>query len=287
MPRQPNRNKEQTGIKTISQSNPYPEADAAAKRVQPRRLSSYFVVLMLKGSLTYNLDLQDIKVEEGQLLFAMPNQVLVPPPVSDTLQYVKVLFDENTLTLLPQSFPFLLNPANNQIIVPDDAARKRLTILFGVLNQLYCDETGLTDTELLLSYLHTLLTELNSLYFKHSSPASELNPNLAKFIEFKLMVESHLSSQPTVIAMAQKLALSTNSLYRIVREQAGVSPKDYFSKRLLVEAQRKLLYSDISVKELAYELGFNDPDYFSRFFKKSTGKSITEFVKQPKDLSGQ
>ena len=43
------------------------------------------------------------------------------------------------------------------------------------------------------------------------------------------MVETHLTEQPSVNAMAEKLALTTNSLYRIVKEYSGVSPKDFFS----------------------------------------------------------
>ena len=108
---------------------------------------------------------------------------------------------------------------------------------------------------------------------------------LSKFIEFKLVVETHLSEQPSVNAIAEKLALSTNSLYRIVKEYSGVSPKDFFINRLMIEAQRKLHYSSLSVKELAYELGFNDPAYFSRLFKKYTGKSVSEFLDTQQDLS--
>jgi len=55
---------------------------------------------------------------------------------------------------------------------------------------------------------------------------------------------------------------------------------------LITEAQRKLRYSNTSIKELAYELGFNDPDCFSRLFKKSTGKSASEFLPK-QDLSGK
>jgi AraC-like DNA-binding protein len=99
------------------------------------------------------------------------------------------------------------------------------------------------------------------------------------------MVETHLTEQPSVNAIAKKLALTTNSLYRIVKEYSGVSPKDFFTNRLLIEAQRKLQYAPLSIKELAYELGFNDPDYFSRFFKKCTGKSVSEFLKAQQDLS--
>ena len=100
------------------------------------------------------------------------------------------------------------------------------------------------------------------------------------------MVETHLTEQPSINTIAEKLALTTNSLYRLVQEYSGISPKDFFTNRLIIEAQKKLRYSNLSVKELAYELGFNEPDYFSRFFKKCTGKSVSEFLEN-QDLSGK
>ena len=55
----------------------------------------------------------------------------------------------------------------------------------------------------------------------------------------------------------------------------------------MLEAQRKLHYSKLSAKEVAYELGFSDPDYFSRLFKKSTGKSVSSYLEDLQDLSGK
>jgi AraC family transcriptional regulator, transcriptional activator of pobA len=272
-------------IKVISNNNPYPSADIQQKLLQPRRLTSYFIVLIESGSITYNLDLQDITLTDGQLLFAMPNQVFTPPAKTADLKYFKLLFDENTLALLPQQFPFLVNPLNSPAIIFDNGTRERVKKVFEILNQILYLDKDPTDTEIILAYLNTLLAELNSAYFKNNEPINTLNTNLSKFIEFKLVVETHLSEQPSVNAIAEKLALSTNTLYRIVKECSGVSPKDFFTNRLMIEAQRKLHYSTLSVKELAYELGFNDPAYFSRLFKKFTGKSISEFLEAQQDLS--
>ncbi|MEJ0057659.1 MAG: helix-turn-helix domain-containing protein [Bacteroidota bacterium] len=73
-------------------------------------------------------------------------------------------------------------------------------------------------------------------------------------------------------------------MYSIVKHYSGLSPKEFITNRLMLEAKRRLYYSeDPSIKELAYELGFNDPEYFSRLFKKETGKTIATFVQ---DLSG-
>jgi AraC family transcriptional regulator, transcriptional activator of pobA len=272
-------------IKIVSNNNPYPSDDIQRKLLQPRRLTSYFIVLIDTGSITYNLDLQDITLTDGHLLFAMPNQVFTPPTRAAGLKYFKVLFDENTLSLLPQQFPFLANPLNSQTIIFDNATRERVKKVFEILNQMLQISEHPTDTEIVLAYLNSLLTDLNSAYFKNTEPINILNNNLSKFIEFKLMVETHLTEQPSVNAIAEKLALTTNSLYRIVKEYSGVSPKDFFTNRLMIEAQRKLQYAPLSVKELAFELGFNDPDYFSRFFKKCTGKSVSEFLEARQDSS--
>jgi AraC family transcriptional regulator, transcriptional activator of pobA len=272
-------------LKINSEENPYPTTDIQGKLLQPRRLTSYFIVLIESGSITYKLDLQDITLSEGQLLFAMPNQVFTPPSKTYDLRYFKVLFDENILTLLPQQYSFLVNPLNSQTIILDDTSRQRVRIVFEILNQILHIDKHPADTEILLTYLNSLLVELNSAYFKNKEPITILNTNLSKFIEFKLVVEAHLTEQPSINTIAEKLALSTNSLYRIVREYSGSSPKDFLTNRLMIEAQRKLHYSNLSVKELAYELGFNDPDYFSRLFKKCMGKSVTEVLKNRQDLS--
>ncbi|NBP68656.1 MAG: AraC family transcriptional regulator [Cytophagia bacterium] len=275
----------QLKIKINSDENPYQANDIEQKFLEPRRLTTYFVVLIEKGSINYKLDLQDITLTDGQLLFAMPTQVFTPPVKTDNLKYFKVLFDESTLALLPQQYPFLVNPLNTQTILLDEAARERVKNCLKILNQILYLNKDTTDTEIILAYLNSLLVELNSGYFKKNEPVSILNTNLSKFIEFKLVVETHLTEQPSIQTIAEKLALTTNSLYRIVREHSGVSPKDFLTNRLMIEAQRKLKYSRLSVKELAYELGFNDPDYFSRLFKKCTGKNVSELLEDRQDLS--
>lgn len=277
-----NSQNEKLKIKINSNDNPYSSADIQKKLLQPIRLSSYFIVLIHSGSITYKLDLQDITISDGDMLFAMPNQILILPAKKDNLKYFKILFDENTLALLPQRFLFLVNPLNSQTITLDNAARERVRKVFEILNQILITEKHLTDSEIKLAYLNLLLSELNSAYFKNE-PVDIVNANLSKFVEFKLMVETHLTEQPSINTIAEKLALTTNSLYRLVKEYSGTSPKDFFTNRLVIEAQRKLRYSNLSVKELAYELGFNDPDYFSRLFKKNTGKNVSDFL-QSQDL---
>ncbi len=139
-----------------------------------------------------------------------------------------------------------------------------------------------TDPELILAHPNSLLTEINAAYFAtNKKPADD---KLSTYIRFKLLVENNLTDHTTVNEIAEKLAVNINSLYSIVKYYSGISPKEFITNRLILEAKRRLYYAEsASVKELAYDLCYNDPEYFSRLFKKLTGKTPGTFVQ---DLSG-
>ena len=274
-------------IRVSSNSNNYLPADVMKMLTQPHRKANYFFAFVEKGSLTHKVDLKDLAISGGQLFFVLPNQIHAAPAQKNAdIEYFKMSFDQNCLSLLPKQFLFLLNPLNLQIISFDNDSRQRVKILFEILNKILHSEKEQKDAEIILAHLNSLLTEFNNAYFKGVTIEKSETNKLSKYIEFKIAVETHLAEQQTIHNIAHNLAITTNNLYNIVKEFSGVSPKEFITNRLMLEAQRKLFYSETSVKELAYELGFNDPDYFSKLFKKSTGKSVTQFVESIHDLSG-
>jgi len=244
-----------------------------------QRLPYYFLLFVLRGNSQEVIDGKTIEVNKHELFFALPHQLRQLTITFHTADYYKLGFDDECLSRLPKKFPFLLNPLNQQkISFPPDIVL-RLWNTFKILNDLL--RTADNDPELILAYLNSLLTEINSAYFVlHKKPTPE---GLDKFLGFKLFVEDNLTDQPAITEIAEKLALSTDCLYRIVKQHSGVSPKEFITDRLIIEARRRMYNKQsTSVKELAFELGFNDPGYFSRLFKKVTGKTIAGFYQ---DLS--
>jgi AraC-like DNA-binding protein len=218
-------------------------------------------------------------VGKNELLFSLPHQFQQWPSAAHGNDYYKLGFDEECLSRLPKQYPFLLNPLNQQKICFSAAAAIRLKAIFKIILDLL--STFDTDPELILAHLNSLLTEINTAYFAADKKLS--NDRLTKFIGFKVFVENNLTDQPTIREIAEQLAISTDSLYQIVKHYSGLSPKEFLTNRLILEARRRIHYGErSSVKELAFELGFNDPDYFSRLFKKVTGKTIAAFFQ---DLS--
>jgi AraC family transcriptional activator of pobA len=255
---------------------------------QPHRKANYFFVFMKRGSLTHKVDLQDLTITDGQLFFVVPNQIHTAPAAKrhDDIQCFKMSFDQDCLALLPKQFNFLINPLNSQTISFDRDSRSRVEMLFEILNTILNSKKGQKDGEVILAHLNSLLTEINHAYFKKVVKGNSMPTRLSKYIEFKQAVATNLTEHHSITTIARNLSITTNHLYNIVKEFAGVSPKEYITVSLILEAQRKLHYSRPSIKELAYDLGFSDPDYFSRLFKKIKKKSISSYLADIQDLSG-
>ncbi len=251
----------------------------------PHRGDAYFFMFFEKGITDHRVDWHTVRISEGQLLFIMPNQVHASPPLTKGLKFHTLSFAQNLTSLIPKQLLFLINPFNTPKITFDDISKKRVINLFEVLNQLLHDDYRKNDTDLILAYLNSLLTEFNIAYFNGPHSGSADAQDISTFVQFKIRVEKEFKSQPPVAAVAAQLLITENKLYTIVKHFSGFSPKEYLIQRLILEAQRIIFYDRPTAKELAYELGFSDPDYFSRLFKKKTGKSISRFLDDVQDLS--
>ncbi|NOH31068.1 4-hydroxyphenylacetate catabolism regulatory protein HpaA [Vibrio mediterranei] len=97
------------------------------------------------------------------------------------------------------------------------------------------------------------------------------------FNQFSQLIEQHYKSHWTLPQYAEKLGLTTARLNDICKRISGLASKRLASDRVMQEARRLLLLTAMSVQEVAYELGYQDPAYFARFFKKNAGETATEF----------
>ena len=250
--------------------------EAAAPYAATHRLSYYFFFFLWEGAAEFTVDLETFAVGPQELVFALPHQVRQVPAAAPGNVYYKLGLQEECLARLPRHYPFLLNPLNQQKIRFSAPAAARVRAVFELLAGLL--RTPDTNPELILAQLHSLFTEINVAYFAAAEkPADE---RLTKYLQFGVFVEDNLTEHPTIGHIAAELALSTDGLYQLVKHYAGLSPKEFIINRLMLEARRRLYYGEwTSVKELAFELGFHDPAYFSRLFKKVTGQTVAAFAR--------
>jgi len=100
------------------------------------------------------------------------------------------------------------------------------------------------------------------------------NPRLAKF---NMLIDEFFKVQKSVAFYAEKLHISANYLNILCKKHLKVSATRLIQQRVCTEAKRLLQSPDLSIKEIAFELGFADHAYFSNFFKSQTGLTPTGF----------
>jgi AraC family transcriptional activator of pobA len=97
------------------------------------------------------------------------------------------------------------------------------------------------------------------------------------FSDFRALIEQHYLDHWPLARYAQALNLSVERLNRLCRQHAELSAFELIQDRLIREACRRLIYVAVPVTQLAYELGFADPGYFCRFFKRRTKKTPNQY----------
>ncbi|MGQ9369995.1 helix-turn-helix domain-containing protein [Azospirillum sp. ST 5-10] len=97
------------------------------------------------------------------------------------------------------------------------------------------------------------------------------------FQRFRALVEEHYRERWLVPDYAAALGTSESKLNRICRALAGRSAFELLQDRVLLEAQRYLVYTAAPVSQVAYDLGFSDPGYFCRYFRRRTGEAPGAF----------
>lgn len=105
------------------------------------------------------------------------------------------------------------------------------------------------------------------------------------FTRFRALVDGHFREQWNVGQYAARLTMTESRLNRLCLRIGGKSAFDLAQQRLILEARRKLTYVPASVQSVAYELGFQDPAYFSRVFKRHTGITPKQFRQQAVEQS--
>jgi AraC family transcriptional activator of pobA len=98
----------------------------------------------------------------------------------------------------------------------------------------------------------------------------------SRLLKFRQLVERHYRARRDIGFYAKSLALTERSLRRLCHDAEGSSPGRIIDARIALEARRRLLYSHESVSSIAYDLGFEDPAYFSRYMRRHTGAAPSE-----------
>jgi AraC-like DNA-binding protein len=239
----------------------------------------------VKGNLNYGRTNYDFT--NGALIFIAPRQILQwDSSVVFEQKGFSINFHEDFLkgTDLAQQikkygfFSYSVNEALH--LSPKE--EKQLESIVENIELEYQNNQDEFSKEIIVSQLSTLFKYANRFYERQFINRKELSTNLTE--QFNLQLSNYFESGqlqekgiPSIEELANKLSVSQRYLSDTLKKETGKTSTEHLHLQLIGEAKNVLLQPNKSISEVAYELGFEYPPYFSRLFKKKEGISPTEY----------
>lgn len=264
-----------------------PEMD---ERLFGIRFTSEMYTIMYKdkisGSLGYGKNSYDF--QEGTLIFASPGQVFTSPKKEElkskegwTLLFHPDLLLKSNLSEKMDSYTYFSYEVTEALHL----SKKEESFIFQSIKQIrteYSQNIDKHSQQLILSNLELLLNYCVRFYDRQFYTRTNLNSDFVS--EFELKLKAYFNSElivdkglPTVNYFGNELNMSPNYLSDLLKKETGKSIKEHIDSYIIRKAKNILLNSNNSISEIAYGLGFEYPQSFTRMFKKKTGMSPNEY----------
>jgi AraC family transcriptional regulator, transcriptional activator of pobA len=248
----------------------------------------YQIVLKIDcpGKLQYGQTRYDF--DEGVMSFFAPRQVSILAP-GDVLARAGWLlsvhpdFLRNTsLGKKIAAYGFWSYQVNEALILSDDE-QQSIEQIFSQIEKEYRQPIDHFSSDIAISNIDLLLTYCNRYYQRQFVLRK---PHHDSFVErFEVLLDDYFehavatSGLPSVTFFADKLAISSNYLSDLLRQHTGQNAQQHIHAKLIEKAKERLTTTRLSVNEIAYGLGFEYPQSFSKLFKSKTKQSPLEFRK--------
>ncbi|WP_439582599.1 helix-turn-helix domain-containing protein [Dyadobacter bucti] len=247
----------------------------------PHRHTYYEILFIEEGQGFHEIDFHSYNIQGAGLHFLTPGQVHLLTFSSSFQGYI-VAFSEDFYTFYnPASISLsqlsFFQPVRRQPIITLTSAE--IKYFHNIMENMVTDHLSAeTDQALIGKYLGLLLQKCSFLAQKDVLPVESGANTIPEIVgRFQEMVEKNFREMHEVQQYAQELSVSPDYLSKIVRKFLGISSQEYILDKLLLEAKRLLVFTNLSGKEIAYHIHLEDPSYFSRIFKKKTGLTPNEY----------
>ncbi|MFY0628934.1 MAG: helix-turn-helix domain-containing protein [Flavobacteriaceae bacterium] len=252
---------------------------------QVEQIDSYNIFWIKEGKGTYHIDFKEYSFDGNVMFFLSPGQVFSvdSEKIKEAyrLSFVRDFYCIQTHDREVACNGVLFNNVyKTPFVKPCESDTKKLDFILESLIEEFQNEST-AQYDMLQSYLRQFI--ILSVRVKKEYDTLEENTESKLFKDFSTLVEFNFKKLHSVTNYAERLGISPKSLTKHFQKIGTQTPSDFIKKRILLEAKRKLIYTDASVKEIAFDLGFNDPAYFTRFFTKTIEKSPLQFKKDFKN----
>ena len=248
----------------------------------PHRHNYYEVFFFEQGGGQHDIDFATFPIHDYSLHFVTPGQVhqvrRLPGSGGGVMLFTP---DFYSLSLrnhdIVNTPPFLTGNHPCPVLSLGDEAGMEVMLLIGLMRDEFRSAAAHRQ-EVIRSYLNIVLLKARRIFEQQANIAATTIAAEKQMIRsLRLLVDSHFHAVHSAGAYAQMLNVTLNHLNSTTKELTGHTVSGLIQERIMLEAKRLLVHSSLSVKEIAYHLGFDDPSYFTRFVRQRQMLAPAEF----------
>lgn len=242
--------------------------------IKNHKANFYIFILITDNIGRHSLDYTDFYFEKGTILAVRKDQVhrfYQNKDVKGFLllfreEFLNSYLNEGEVAHTIQMFNELLTSPKTQLNEAD------FSCIVSIVDQIEKEFLKISDEyslKIIRSLLHVLITLIHRIKSKGYNKV-QLSNYLKEFIKFQNLLEKNYSETKKVADYADKMGFSTKKLNTIVKYVANKPVKAFIDDVVIIKTKRYLLHSNLSIKEVAYKVGFKDPTNLYKYFKKHT-----------------
>lgn len=246
---------------------------------KPHSHTFYLVMWISQGSGTHTIDFKTYPIEPNQLYFLTPGQVhswVLSADIRGFNLFFEANFFRNRYGNRLHQYLFYHSHQYQPLVQVSQQADLFSDVFTHAYNEYRQQQAN--RAEVFLSFVHILLESADRLY-SHQQTDADLYL-FDRIRQYEDLLEEQFLRVRDVSTYAGQMGLSPNYLNHICKKVLHKTASQLIHERLIVEAKRLLAHSAQSVKEIGFQLQFEDPSYFVRFFKKYTGITPVKFRRQ-------
>lgn len=244
----------------------------------PHKHNFYLAVLFTRGSGTHEVDFTTWTIRPGSLFLLNPGQIHRWQLSHDADGYIffhtREFYDAAFTRWRLHDLPFY-SSIHHAPVLNTSVKQAAVTRLFGQLVDEWKSDAN-DKAQRLLALLHLLYLELTRLYTPLLLDTRSAYPD--RFRQFEQLLDQLFKTMKLPGEYARHMSITERHLNRITRLCVGKSPSQLIRERVVLEAKRILAHRAMPVSDVAGELGYDDPSYFSRLFRQATGQSPSAFA---------
>jgi len=252
--------------------------------LQAKQQEVYRIFWVKRGSGEHLINNRRVKIRNNMVYFMLPKQIQVLK-ADGAIEGYMLSFTADFLGLTPNNF----NPFSRNGLLGAEMASAVINVTGELGNDLSYTMLNIQKEflgysalkmEILREYLKVFLIHLTRLV---SQPIPQAQGRQLSGMEmvnkFFNLLQKHFTSKKLVSDYAAMLSVSANYLNVTVKKISGYPASHHIQQQIIQEAKRQAVYTDKSMKEIAYNLGFEAITHFSKFFKKNEGNNFSLYRK--------